>query len=169
MTRKILPFYATHSDCAGLIHGVQEEFALKMIKAGHVDSVVPEQFNSATQMQVMCSYLVATSETEVAARAIQQRDGSIRYVVDQLGNPGTIAVDMGGLKSGASRLFAGQLGTTHSDTLAQALYKSFEKHTRKLFVKVKSYHVGPEAYEMLKRGMRLSPTEKSSEDYDLRL
>ena len=90
------------------------------------------------------------------------------YAMDQVSNPHSIIVRTGGLYK-KKYLICGHIGTASDSKISSELYKAFATPVRSLFTKVRSYHVGGQAMQLLSSGMRLitmgidEPTE-----YDLK-
>jgi hypothetical protein len=112
-------------------------------------------------------YLVFTRGISIEVRPVPQRRGGIKYAVDQLANPKTIAFRPGGA-FGQACLIAGQVGTASDDPNSLELFQLFSKQTRHQFAKIKSSFVGKEAGELLDKGWRLTANAKSPTLYDLK-
>ncbi|HEY5814162.1 MAG TPA: hypothetical protein VIT23_16085 [Terrimicrobiaceae bacterium] len=113
------------------------------------------------------NYLIAEQDASIEVRPVPQRDGGQKFAIDQLVNPGTVALRPGGLIEQGG-LVAGQKGTSSDKPASLSLYKLIVDHMRKNFSKVKSYYLGTDASRLLDEGVRLTANPKSPVLYDLR-
>jgi hypothetical protein len=90
------------------------------------------------------------------------------YVLSQKLNPDSIVFIPGGIYSEQPALVAGHIGTISDSVASLGLYKAFNKAILKNFEKIRSYHVGPEAADLMQRGYRMVTISiGSSPIYDL--
>ena len=178
MTKNQLSFFATKDDLESLLRTVESERPLQFVVAGLFDSLNVEPLESLLDAPNLGSvtvgdanhepgYLVATRGITIEVRPVPQRRGGVKYAVDQLTNPKTIAFRPGGT-FGATCLIAGQVGTASDDPSSLELFQLFSKQTRHRFTKIKSFYVGKEAGELLNKGWRLTANAKSPALYDLK-
>lgn len=113
------------------------------------------------------AYLAAKRDVVLKVRPIPQRGGGLKYALDQLANPETVVLRLGGV-SEEGCLLAGQVGTASANPDSVDLYRVFCTALVSQFTKMKSYYVGNEAAELLERGWRLTSSAKSPRIYDLR-
>jgi hypothetical protein len=170
-------FFATSADwelCAPLM---KESAGLQYILAGSFDSRAINKWNSILSipnigraihgdMNHEPSYLVIPGDTELNIRNIPQRNGRTKYAIDQLENPKSITLSMGGIIN-ENCIISGMLGTSSPDDHSLVLFKKFPKILRSNFGKVKSFFVGPTALDLLNKGYRLTSNIKSPQLYDL--
>ena len=71
-------------------------------------------------------YLVADRRVPIAARAVPQRRGGVKYAIDQVANPKSIVFWPGGV-FGENCLIAGEVGTVSDDPSSLELFQSFAK------------------------------------------
>lgn len=94
--------------------------------------------------------------------------GSATYVLSQKLNPDSIVFIPGGIYNEQPALVAGHIGTISDSVASLGLYKAFNKAILKNFEKIGSYHVGPEAADLMQRGYRMVTISiGSSPVYDL--
>lgn len=142
---------------------------MKYVIAGSFDSSEIEPTYSIAEVsdgRHEQSYLVSSRELPTEVRAVQQRGGGIKYVIDQLVNPKTIVFRPGGL-GGDRCLISGQLGTVSSDPISVRIFQLFTREVKKKFAKIKSFYVGKEAERLLNSGWRLTTSPKAPRMYDL--
>jgi hypothetical protein len=90
------------------------------------------------------------------------------YVLSQKLNPDSIIFIPGGIYNEQPALVAGHIGTISDSVASLSLYKAFNKAILKKFEKIRSYHVGPEAADLMQRGYRMVTIGiGSSSIYDL--
>lgn len=166
MKRKQIPLFATQSDLSALVREVSCNRPLEFVVGGLFDQPTLPVLSDLENPQPFMTYLVFDKGSTVVTRAVPQHSGGQKYAVDQMENPQTVAVQCGGMLD-EHRLIAGQIGTVAVGKQAEEIYELFAKAIRRKFEKIKSYYVGPEAVLLLDKGVRLTPTTKSPETYDL--
>jgi hypothetical protein len=175
---KQINFYALKED----ILPVLEEFdaaagPMKYIPTGITDSpnysifkqgtAIPNLGNASNASAINCvSFLVSPADAEINLRALSATDGKRRFAIDQLKNPDTITFSPGGLWNN-NILLHGRVATASASSVSQALIKRFQSTLKKTFVKVKAFHVGPQALALLKNGRRLTISAQSPQEFDL--
>jgi hypothetical protein len=93
---------------------------------------------------------------------------SASYVLSQKMNPDSIVFIPGGIYNEQSVLVTGHIGTISDSVASLGLYKAFNKAILKNLEKIGSYHVGPEAADLMQRGYRMATISiGSSPVYDL--
>lgn len=178
MAKNQLSFFATKADLESLLRAVESKQQLQFLVTGLFDSpaVAPMQSLLAVRnlgrMDVgdpnhAAGYLVASRESSIEVRPVPQHRGGVKYAVDQLANPKTIAFRPGG-SFGETCLIAGQAGTAYDNPSSLELFHTFSKEVRRQFTKIKSFYVGKEASELLDKGWRLTINAKSPALYDLK-
>ncbi|UPK06938.1 hypothetical protein [Bradyrhizobium sp. 170] len=178
MPKNQLSFFATKADLESLLKSVESERALQFVPAGLFDSSRIEPRQSLLDVANLDGlavdhtnhqprYLISDLGIPIEVRPVAQRTGEIKYAVDQLANPKTVALQPGGA-FGESCLIAGQMGTASDEASSLELFQSFSKRIWHQFAKVKSFYVGKEAGELLDKGWRLTTNAKSPATYDLK-
>jgi hypothetical protein len=173
-----LSHFASKADLESLLRAIESRRPLQFVVTGLFDSPVIETIQSllATsnlgQLDVgdtnqAAGYLVANREIPVEVRRVPQHGGGVKYALDQLSNPTTIALRPGG-SFGEMCLISGQVGTASHHPSSLELFHTFGKEVRHQFTKIKSFYVGQEAVELLDKGWRLTSNAKSPALYDLR-
>lgn len=159
------PLFATSEDWNNVVSNVLSKHPLAFVKMGMFDVPKAEGLGDGENFTPFASYLALESADKVIVRTVLQLNGDKKHAIDQLENPGSIILQVGGMDN--DRLVAGQIGTVRTEQAAKDLYAVFLREIKKQFSKIKSYYVGPEAVRLLDAGRRLSPTSKSPPEYDL--
>jgi hypothetical protein len=159
--------FATANDLSQLVSSVCRELKVHFVLCGMFDSDTPVVFESFDQHRDMQQYLVLEPERQLKVRQVTQKDGSIKFAVDQLANPKSVAVSCGGFAS-EKLLVAGQIGYSSNDPDAADMFFAFDQEVRKKFSKIKAYWVGPEAERLLDSGVNLAATARGSSEYYLK-
>jgi hypothetical protein len=162
MTSKQIPFFATSNDLSSLLTSVLSECSLDFVQSG-LFAVSMTKRLGPDDLEPFSNYIVVCRGYPVSVRTVPQRHGADRYAVDQLQNPESVSLSLGGTLQG-HHLVASQVGTTGGGV---DIYKQFERAICRQFERVKSYYVGSEAGKLMDTGVRLSPTKRSPRDYDL--
>lgn len=111
-------------------------------------------------------YLVTMNADEVRMRPVTARDGVTRFYVDQMLNPGTIALSPGGIW-GQQVLLSGRIVTISDSAQSQSLQRRYEAAVRRHFTKIRAYWVGDSARELLQAGWRLTAAVQAPRASDL--
>lgn len=112
------------------------------------------------------TYLVTDREQPIVVRKVPQKAGGVRYAVDQLENPSSIALMPGGIYP-PNVLLYGSVGTVSASPFSAELHRAFVSAIGKLFQRVKAYYVGPGAFTLWKSGYRLTIGVDSPPIHDL--
>jgi hypothetical protein len=115
------------------------------------------------------SFLICEAGVSVRVRPVALRSGGTNYHIDQLINPDTITFTPGGLWRENIVLYGRLASATPHSECAKRVMSRFRDQMNKLFVRVKTYYVGPSAVLLLKAGKRLTIAEQSPNDFDLTL
>ena len=178
MAKNQISFFATKSDLESLLRAIESKRQLLFVTTGLFDSPRVEPMESVLAARDLgridvgdanqsACYLVANREIAVEVRSVPQKSGGVKYSVDQLANPRTIAFRPSG-SFGERCLIAGQVGTASDNPSSLELFQMFSKEVRNQFAKIKSFYVGKEAGELLDKGWRLTANAKSPTLYDLK-
>jgi hypothetical protein len=112
-------------------------------------------------------YLVADRVTPIEVRQVPQSGGGAKYAVDQKINPQTVVFWPGGIFD-ENCVIAGSVGTVSEGEVSLAIFSLFGIELRRQFKKIKSYHVGRQAEELLDKGWRLTTGTTTPLLYDLK-
>ena len=167
MKRRLVPFFATLSDLRTVLNDVCELMSLDFVRRGMFDTSGICRMQYPFDLAQHDCYLIITEGTNITANEVPQRQGGIKYAIDQSQNPDSIDFITGGSYN-PTILLPGQIGTISSSCESLKLFGIFETTIRKHFNKVKAYCLGAEALEMLDKGCRLTASVKGASIYDLR-
>jgi len=165
MSKKPVPFFATRGDLITVVHEVTQARPVDFVHAGLFAEPRPQVLVDVADLSAFEAYLVVDRGGVVSLRQVSQRKGGHMYAVDQLENPHTIVLHIGGVLAD-QHLIAGHIGTVGNSKQSDEMHSLFARVIRKRFEKIKSFYVGPEAAAMLDSGARLSATPKSPMAYD---
>ncbi|WP_103072483.1 hypothetical protein [Aquimarina sediminis] len=179
MRGKQIMFHILKEDISDIIQEVETEFDVKYFRRGLFDnkdiithkSLLEDSsigFARSGDWNDLDAYLVIPNDTKLNVRDIPQRKGGTKYAVDQLENPKSVEIKLGGIyKNGDQVNIAGRIGTVSDDPFSKQVYKSFVSKIKKKFKRIGSFYIGPKAEEKLREGWRLVTNEKMSKDFDL--
>jgi hypothetical protein len=196
---KICYFYATKEDLLAVTGLFESGTRVKYVRFGTVTKLPPESFGTAAEIPnlgnanhpsaVGChKFLVCDAKEMIRPRrlktlteldvnqtafVVDERPlmaliGVDRFAIDQLDNPDTITFTPGGVWK-EDILLHGGIGTASQSKTSEALMKRFRTIVKKAFVKVQAFYVGPQAFELLRRGKRLTISAQSPQEFDLRV
>lgn len=174
-----LQVFATRSDWSPAMEEFELRYEPQFVKVGPWDSPAIVPIGSLSHWDKLgiaafgdqareTTYLIIPKDEPIVPRAVAERSGRVRYVVDQGENPVSVAFRPGGLYK-SSCLIAGYIGTVSPDRSAARFYSEIIELLLSGFTKVKSYHLGPDAMRLLNDGFRLTYHHQAPVDYDLRL
>lgn len=173
---KPIPFYATKSDLQGLLSAVSATAKLAVTECGMFERSQPHTvpLDAADSLGISetgnhitdKTYLIHDDSMEIKVREIPQKNGGVRFSVDQRENLPTIGLKAGG-EFGSDIVISGQLGVGTGNPRSDELASLFLRAMKRQFKKVKSYYVGPEAGSRLDSGARLTINSAASTEYDL--
>lgn len=113
-------------------------------------------------------YLVLIEEESLNIREVVQREGTTKFAIDQMNNPKSIELKIGGIYLHKEKVIvAGRVSTISEDNDSEKLFKLFSSKIKRYFRKIDTFYVGPMAELKLKEGWRLVTNEGSPRDYDL--
>ena len=169
-------FFATGDDLRALFRVVEAEQQFVYTKTGHlrgenveaydVGADLPNLGLASGDQPVLCdTYLISPRGARIEVRRINARAGLI-LTVDQLLNPDTITITLGGQFS-PGVLVAGNLGAAHDTPTSRALLASWRRAIRKQWTKRSSAFLGAGALALLQAGGRLTWTVSGPREYDL--
>ena len=176
---KSINFFATESDMKLLLLDLESVVPVKYVRAGMSDNPAVETYPSATEIpglgeansptQSLCPiFLILPANATVNVEAVEQRKGGVRFAVDQLKNPASLALRPGGVFNECC-VIAGQVGTCTDNPNSIEMMRLVTRLTRKHFERIRSYFVGPRARELMEQGFRLTADARLSKEYDLAL
>ncbi len=166
MSKKQLPVYATQLDLATIAKEVILVRPIEFAVMGLFDRPELIVLDDADYLKPFTSYLAFDKGLSIAVRSVPQRNGGIKFAVDPMENIHTMVLHIGG-HNNHSRLIAGAISVATGSQVGEGIYSLFAKEIRRKFEKIRSYYVGPEALKLFDDGIRLTPTAKSPEAYDL--
>ena len=116
-----------------------------------------------------CQILVLPQNSKPKIRRVRQKEGGVRYSLDQRLNPDSAVFSPGGVYGDQRVLVCGHIGTASESRVSIELYKAFVRLVTKGFEKIRAYRVGPEAARLMDEGYRMVTTSLGSPPaYDLR-
>lgn len=179
MASKQIQILATRADLEPGIRLIEAKYALKYALCGLFRSPDVRVWRSlldaatlgiaAGKSTPLCdAYLVLPADIDLKVRDVPQDAGGTMYSVDQRENPASITFEPGGMY-GEKFLIAGCIGTISDHPLSIRLYQDFRRCVTKGFKRYPPYHVGAEACQLQRRGVRLiTYSIDKDERYDLK-
>ena len=181
MKTKQLLFFALLEDIEQILKYAELQINLAYFETGLLDTKNVKSYNSIFNVpnigytfvgdwNRIDSYLITKQEYSVNVRTVPQRKGNSKYAVDQMHNPESIELKLGGILKGSNNvLVAGRIATISEGKVSKELYKLFTTSIKKDFKKIGAFYVGKIAEEKLKSGWRLVTNDRSPKEYDLTL
>ncbi len=166
-------FFASGTDLLPVLEQVERKHRITYVAAGLFTSSSSARIElgaalTAFDRDTDVGYLVTPATVEVQVRPVPQRSGGILYAVDELANPLSITLRLGGMVD-TSVLLPGVVGTGSKEGQSVVLHRAFVSAIGKYFKRVQSYWVGPTALTLLAQGVRLTHSAKAPREYDLAL
>jgi|SRR6266850_2938469 len=175
--RQIL-FFAVKDDLTPVLKAVEQGGSLKYALMRDYDtshypsfrqgSDIPNLGYATSDSAQSCdSFLVAESSVSLNVRPIDlAAEVHRRFSMDQLLNPDTVTFTPGGLRNDDVVLH-GRVATVSKSVRAQQLMKRFHSAFKEHYKKVKAFYVGPNAFDFLESGKRLTISVQSPREFDL--
>lgn len=111
-------------------------------------------------------YLVMKKGTILSIREVPQKNGGIKYAVDQSINSKSIEIRLGDMYRDAENVIvACRVATISNDDDSNELYKLFSSKIKKDFKRIGAFYVGEKAEEILRSGWRLVTNVQSPKGY----
>lgn len=181
MKSKQTMFFAVLGDVEKILRDIETTIGVRYYKAGLFDSECIPTYNSifdAPYLGFALSgdwnridrYLVLKEATPVNYREVPQRKGGKKIAIDQMNNPKSIELKLGGIYQKIENVIvAGRIATISEDSNSNELYKLFSTKIKKEFRKIGDFYVGQIAEGKLNEGWRLVTNENSPREYALAL
>lgn len=179
MSNKQCLFFITKPDVEVLLREVENTFEIEYYLMGlfdkqstiHYSSIFndPEVgFASFGDWNHIDRYLMLPKNIQLNIRNVPQKKGGIKYAIDQMTNPKSLEIKLGGVyKEKDKVIIGGRIGTVSVDPFSLELYNFFSKKIKKEFKKIGSFYVGKDAEDKLDDGWRLVTSIGSPKEYDL--
>lgn len=176
MTRIL--FFATRADLLTVLEPIEGERGLVYYPYGrYPTSSVPRRYASAAQIRELGNsptgsddtdtrYLILPSTTPLVLRKNRYVPGEI--FVDHDDNPAAVVLIPGGCY-GKKCIIQGTFLADKKNAEATELLKVYRRSLRKEFRRVPDCYVGPAAFELGKKGVRLTDSAQASPDRRLDL
>ncbi len=181
MKSKQIMFFTQLEDIENIIRDFESMIEIQYYKTGLLDSKNIPTYDSVFNLpnvgftlsgdwNRIDNYLITKKTISLNVREVPQKTGETKFAVDQMNNPKSIEVKLGGIYIEKENvLVAGRISTISEDSDSNELYKLFTSKLKKEFKKIGTFYVGRKAEEKLKMGWRLVTNEKLPKEYDLAL
>ena len=174
-------FFSLKEDMEPIIKNIEKLFEVQYYKSGLFDSNKVSAYPSVFSIQDFGftafgnwinsdSFLILPKTVTLNVRDVSQRKGGVMYAIDQMTNPQSVELNLGGIYlEKPNVLVAGWIATISGDSFSIDLFKAFSSSIKKEFVKKNDFFVGKEAKNKLQSGWRLVLDVRRSGEYDLKM
>lgn len=181
MKSKQIMFFATLEDIKPLFQEIEDSIKIFYYSAGLYNCSKISTFRTIFETSNLAfvssgdwnkieRYLILKEDENLNIREVIQRDGSMKFAVDQMNNLKSLEFKIGGIFSDKEKVIvAGRVSTISDDIDSNELFKLFSSRIKRNFKKNDTFYVGSTAETKLKEGWRLVTNEKSPIDYDLKI
>ncbi|MES2389560.1 MAG: hypothetical protein V4543_16265 [Bacteroidota bacterium] len=181
MKSKQTLFFLVYEDIGQLFRDMETMIDTRYYKAGLLDTRNIPSYNSIFEAPNVAialsgdwnkidSYIILKKTILLNIREVPQRVGGMKFAVDQMNNPKSIELKLGGIYQQKSNVIvAGRIATISEDSDSIEMYKLFTIKLKKKFKKIGAFYVGPIAEEKMKKGWRLVTNENLPKEHDLAL
>lgn len=181
MKSKQIMFFTLLKDIEDIIRDFESKIEVQYYRTGLLDSKnIPKYYSLFESPNVgytlsgdwnrIDSYLISKKSTSLHIREVPQRLGEMKFAVDQMKNPKSIEIKLGGIfQEKENVIVAGRVATISEDYDSMELFKLLSTKIKKEFKKIGTFYVGKSAEQKLKEGWRLVTNEKLPREYDLTL
>lgn len=170
-------FFATKSDLLALFRSVETTGPLSFIPYGDSRSErafdvytsgasLPRVGEAAGDSSSLCDiYVVTRDPSSIRTRHVSANSGP-RFLVDQLENPDTITINVGGALAPVA-LLRGTISTASDTPASKSLFSLWKRHAQSLWKSHRGVLVGADAETSWLAGTRLTGSIHSPPEYDL--
>lgn len=180
MKSKQMMFFAMLEDIENSIRDIESMIDIQYYKTGLLDSKSIPTYKSVFYVpnigvalsgdwNRLDNYWITKKTTLINVREVPQKTGETKFAVDQMNNPKSIEMKLGGIYREKNVIVAGRISTISEDSDSNELYNIFTTKLKKEFKKIGVFYVGKKAEDKLRLGWRLVTNEKSPKEYDLAL
>lgn len=181
MKSKQILIFTLLEDIVDIIRDFETVIEIKYYKSGMHDSTNIPTYNSLFEVpnigvamsgdtNRINSYLIAKKPEKLIIRGVPQRTGKIKYAVDQMYNPKSIELKLGGIyQEKENVIVSGRVATISDELDSLELFNLLSRKIKKEFKKIGVFYVGKAAEDKLKKGWRLVTNERSPKENDLKL
>lgn len=173
-------FFAMLEDIENSIRDIESMIDIQYYKTGLLDSKSIPTYKSVFYVpnigvalsgdwNRLDNYLITKKTTLINVREVPQKTGETKFAVDQMNNPKSIEMKLGGIYREKNVIVAGRISTISEDSDSNELYTIFTTKLKKELKKIGVFYVGKKAEDKLRLGWRLVTNEKSPKEYDLAL
>ncbi|RZT15555.1 hypothetical protein [Fictibacillus sp. BK138] len=172
-------FFATRNDLVSNLMALEENRPLKYIRCGSFEDIDFIEYTSIFEFQDLGinisgnrlddAFLVIDQSTNLNYRAVEQeRDGSLRYFIDQSANDDSIVFSQGGIYKNDYFIW-GRISSVKDNEHSKSLYKDFINSFKKHYKKVKGVYFGQEAYEIAPLKRLITMDFQQDFEYDFKI
>jgi hypothetical protein len=172
-------FFATRGDLLRGALRLESDVKVQYVLMGMFPSPTPTRYSSAAEFEDLGvarhgdynsepRYMVLDADAEIRVREEPQKAGGLLYAIDLKSNPAGFLFQPGGRYADRT-IIRGAVGTATGDPTSVAACRRFWRELRRGFLAVHRFFVGPEAYQLLEAGGRLTPSVQCPPDLDLRI
>lgn len=170
--------FATRDDLINLFSSIEKAMDLQYVQTGLFPYDEPivcrsicdiENFGIAStgDQNLELTFLILERNRRINVRTVPQRRGGLKYAVDQLENPESVAFTPGGDFEGRV-LISGRIGTANKNEKSLYLLRLIGEEIRREFEKIRAFFVGRQAVSALDSGVRLTASIAAPTRTDLR-
>lgn len=179
MKSKQIMFFALSEDIENIMQDFESINEIEYFRTGLFDNRNIPIYNSVCDVpnfgytfsgdwNRIDNYLIIKKSTTLNIREVYQSAGGLKFAVDQMVNPKSIEIKVGGLyKEIENIIIAGRIATISDDLDSLFFFKLLSSKIKKEFKKNGPFYVGSLAQEKLKLGWRLVTNVKAPKEFDL--
>lgn len=175
MAGKQIMFYLKSKELIEILSILKKDLEIEIIKAGisDVPKIKKLDIENADQyfQQVPTGdwnqnnkCLIVSKGENIIIREIKQRNGTMRYSVDQMKNPESLILFVGG-EYKDNVLIAGKIGYLTEGCFTKLAFNAFKKIITSISKKREGWYLSKD----LNQSCRLTTNVNSSEEYDLKI
>lgn len=178
MAIKQVLFYATENELKQGLERFEYSSNINYIETGLFDNTNFVFFDSYKDINgigisndgkfnSLVTYLILPKNEELIFEEFLQRDGSLKYSVDNQMNAASITFTPSGEYGDECIIYGTVSGVDVNNKKSILLFKNFEKFFLKGYKKIKSFKVSPQAIDKLDSGVRLTRNINADKTMDL--
>ena len=178
MKSKQLFFYGLKEDLVKIFESIELNFDIKYAKVGlfenNPSNLVPSLVSKSDIGIVQHGdwnhnqqYLILPKDEELKIRTVQQKNGGVKFAVDQMINKNSVVILLGGLYKN-NTVIASKVGSISEVEFSKNILNHITLILKKRYLKKDGFYVGNEALKLANQGGRLT-TDYSTAKFDLKL
>lgn len=160
-----------------LLDFIETSFKLKYVRAGLLDEPPSTKSSLVDKLDLGIvdhkdwnfneRYLILNRDDKLHVRKVSQKNGGVKYAIDQMKNADSLIISLGGYNKTENAIIASKITTKDNTSFTNLFFKKLNKFLKANNKKVESFYIGADALNMAKEGIRLTEDARLEETHDI--